>query len=52
LRNICPDGYGAVHLARSRKRGGGVAFIHRDYFLIESFPTTSFRLNTWSPVST
>lgn len=40
LRNICPDGYGAVHLVRSRKGGGGVALINRDYFRVESFPTT------------
>lgn len=31
LLNACPAGYSAVHVARSNKRGGGVALIYREF---------------------
>ena len=38
LLDLCPTGFSAVHLARSNKRGGGVALFYRDSFSVEVVP--------------
>ena len=39
LLDFCPTGYRAVHLPRPNRKGGGIALVFRDLFLVEMVPS-------------
>ena len=39
LLDFCPTGYRAVHLPRPNRKGGGIALVYRDLFLVEMVPS-------------